>query len=266
MDAFDIAEVARRTGLSSRALRFYEARGLISPLRTASGRRLFGASEMARVHQLIILKRAGFTLADIKRLFDNKALDLDALLRAQIAAITDQFAKLEEAHALLRSALSRIDAGERLDAATFCSLIQNGDIPMNKHNMDKVVSQYWSPAAKMQYGVRFNEMFTGFSPEQYQQRWTELSARISAALPCDPASDEALGFVREWLALLESFTKVATKEMWDSASNMYQNMDKWQDTVSPGFDKKVWDFIQTASKIAREAGHDVGPLPSWMTP
>ena len=37
-DSVDIAEVARLTGLTSRALRFYEARGLVKPLRTASGR------------------------------------------------------------------------------------------------------------------------------------------------------------------------------------------------------------------------------------
>jgi len=41
-DSFAIDEVVRRTGLTARALRFYEARGLVSPLRTQSGRRWFG--------------------------------------------------------------------------------------------------------------------------------------------------------------------------------------------------------------------------------
>ena len=34
-ESLDIAEVARLTGLTSRALRFYEARGLVAPLRSA---------------------------------------------------------------------------------------------------------------------------------------------------------------------------------------------------------------------------------------
>lgn len=38
-DALDIREVVRRTGLTSRALRSYEARGLLKPLPTYSGRR-----------------------------------------------------------------------------------------------------------------------------------------------------------------------------------------------------------------------------------
>ena len=54
----DIAEIARATGLSSRALRFYEARGLIRPLRSEGGRRIFGAGELERLHAIVALKRA----------------------------------------------------------------------------------------------------------------------------------------------------------------------------------------------------------------
>ena len=35
-ELLDIADVVRRTGLTSRALRFYEARGLLAPVRTAA--------------------------------------------------------------------------------------------------------------------------------------------------------------------------------------------------------------------------------------
>ena len=41
----DIRDVVRMTGLTSRALRFYEARGLVTPLRTYSGRRLYGPAD-----------------------------------------------------------------------------------------------------------------------------------------------------------------------------------------------------------------------------
>lgn len=36
-NGYDIGEVARATGLTSRVLRFYETRGLVTPLRTAGG-------------------------------------------------------------------------------------------------------------------------------------------------------------------------------------------------------------------------------------
>ncbi|MDO9487398.1 MAG: MerR family transcriptional regulator, partial [Sphingomonadaceae bacterium] len=78
----DIAEVCRRTGLTSRTLRFYEAKGLLAPLRTNSGRRLYGAGELARLNQITVLKRAGFSLAQIDGLLAGRAPDLAALIEA----------------------------------------------------------------------------------------------------------------------------------------------------------------------------------------
>jgi MerR family transcriptional regulator, thiopeptide resistance regulator len=269
MDAFDIAEVARRTGLSSRALRFYEARGLVSPLRTASGRRLFGAGEMARVHQLMLLKRAGFTLADIKRLFDNKRLDLGALLRAQIVALDDQSQKLGTARALLQSALSRIDAGERLDAATFCSLIKSGESMMSEQAeaWKGVTDRYMSATAIADFEKAMPDMGAQFDQADYSAKWKELGDRLKAALPMDPASAEALGFVKEWFALLAPFTAVATPAMWEGAQSMYAKMDEWegQSAADPGFDAASFAFISEATAAAKTAGHDIGPLPSWAT-
>ena len=57
-ESLDIAQVARLNGLTSGALRFYEARGLVAPLRSASGRRHYGPAELERLHQVMAMKRA----------------------------------------------------------------------------------------------------------------------------------------------------------------------------------------------------------------
>src|SRR3954471_20433115 len=129
-DFLDIADVVRRTGLTSRALRFYEARGLLAPVRTASGRRLYGASELERINQIVALKRAGLTLAQIQRLSARRPLDLARLIDAQLEALAARQSEIAEARALLVSVKSRIDRGEPVDAATFCSLIRQGDAVM----------------------------------------------------------------------------------------------------------------------------------------
>jgi len=45
--ALPIGGVVRLTGLTERALRFYEERGLIKPLRTQAGRRVYGAEDLS---------------------------------------------------------------------------------------------------------------------------------------------------------------------------------------------------------------------------
>src|SRR5690348_2867927 len=144
LDAIDIREVARRTGLTSRALRFYEARGLLKPLRTYSGRRLYGRGELERIQQILALKRAGLSLAQIGKLTEHGALDLGSLIDAQLKVIGERQAELEEAKALLLTVKSRIDRGEPVDAATFCSLIRNGDRIMEAEDWKKVTDRYFS--------------------------------------------------------------------------------------------------------------------------
>jgi DNA-binding transcriptional MerR regulator len=265
VDSFPIDEVVRRTGLTSRALRFYEARGLIAPLRTQSGRRWFGPAELERVHRIVALKKAGLSLGDIKRLFDRKPIDLAALLGAQRGRLADQANEIAEALALIDSALSRIGRGEPLDAATLCSLIRNGDKVMTDQAKawKEVIDRYYTAEEQTEWRERMADA-PEFSQEAHLAKWRDLSGRVEAALPLDPSSDAALAFVKEWFVLLEPFSRQATQAMWNITSRMYADMDKWEGKADPGFSKKVWDFINAAASKARDAGKDMGPIPSFM--
>ena len=80
--------------------------------------------------------------------------------------------------------------------------------------------------------------------EAYNRQWTELAARIEAALPLDPKSEEARAFHDEWQALLAPFKAVATPTMMAGATNLYNRMDEWQSEQKPPFSMDVWKFIQ----------------------
>jgi DNA-binding transcriptional MerR regulator len=74
------AEAARRLGVSVKALRLYEARGLIAPGRSGSGWRAYGEAEMARAREIVALRGLGFSLAQIERALGGSAEGLDAAL------------------------------------------------------------------------------------------------------------------------------------------------------------------------------------------
>jgi DNA-binding transcriptional MerR regulator len=255
-DVLDIAEVVRRTGLTSRALRFYEARGLLRPLRTASGRRLYGPAELERVNQILALKRAGLSLAQIQRLGQGQGsgrppLDLKALIAAQLEAIAARAAELEEARTLLLAVQSRIDRGEPVDAATFCSLIKNGDAIMEAESWKKVADRYYTPEEQAHWAERMKEMPAGFDQADYGRAWTDLASRIEAALPLDPASPQAHALLDEWKALLKPFTDVASPQMMQGATSLYNRMDEWRSEHKPPFSKAVWEFILAVGAARR---------------
>jgi MerR family redox-sensitive transcriptional activator SoxR len=61
-----IGELARRTGLSVSAIRFYEARGLVGAIRTGGNQRRFLRSDIRRLSFALIAQRCGLTLAEIE--------------------------------------------------------------------------------------------------------------------------------------------------------------------------------------------------------
>ena len=77
-----IGQVAERTGLSLRTIRFYEENGLVVPTdRTGGGVRLYGEDDVARLEVIKRMKPLGFTLEEMKDLLAV----LDALQGAEDA-------------------------------------------------------------------------------------------------------------------------------------------------------------------------------------
>ena len=85
-DLFAIADLAREFGISTRAIRFYEAKGLLTPERVGSTR-VFRRRDRARLILILRGKRLGFSLRDIS---DYLSLyDADRTQRAQVNLLVE---------------------------------------------------------------------------------------------------------------------------------------------------------------------------------
>jgi DNA-binding transcriptional MerR regulator len=73
-----IREMARDFGVSIRALRFYEDRGLLQPRREGA-MRLYGARERRDLKSILKAKRLGFTLAEIHEMLRSRGRPLSAI-------------------------------------------------------------------------------------------------------------------------------------------------------------------------------------------
>ena len=86
-----IGELAKRAGLSVRALHHYDAIGLLSPsVRTTTGVRLYGQVDLIRLHRIQLLKQLDYSLPDIGTALSKNAVPpLDAI-RNQANALDAQ--------------------------------------------------------------------------------------------------------------------------------------------------------------------------------
>jgi DNA-binding transcriptional MerR regulator len=122
------AETAKRFGISIKALRLYEKRGLLQPLRAANGRtgaawRVYGPAQIARLHQILALKRLGLSLGQMGELLLGQDA-LDPILAVQERILTQDRERITRALALIRKARSQLAAGEILSIDDLATITQ----------------------------------------------------------------------------------------------------------------------------------------------
>lgn len=95
-----IGEVAERTGVTQRTLRFYEEKGLLkAPSRMDGGFRLYSEDDIARVEQIKQLQSLlGFSLAEIKEM-----VDIDEVMQQLKAEYRPEAALSQKKTQLLRA-------------------------------------------------------------------------------------------------------------------------------------------------------------------
>ncbi|NYT73059.1 MerR family transcriptional regulator [Halomonas sp. QX-2] len=113
-----IGELAKRTGVSIRMLRYYETEGLLKPKRTTNGYRHYAQGEIRTVERIKLLGSAGMTLATVKQFLPcvrgegpvfEPCDELRNVLHEQIDIADQKAAKLAQSRAILESFLCDIE-------------------------------------------------------------------------------------------------------------------------------------------------------------
>jgi DNA-binding transcriptional MerR regulator len=118
---FGPGETALRLGVTIKALRVYEREGLVAPQRAPSGWRLYGPSQMARLHQIIVLRDLGLPLAAIGKLVGSRSR-LRQVLGLQRESLLAQRAKVDRALTLIEAAQRRLEEGHDLSLDDLATL------------------------------------------------------------------------------------------------------------------------------------------------
>ena len=98
------AQAARRLGVTIKALRLYESWGLVKPVRTDRGWRLYAPGDIERLSRALAFKAMGFSLSEVVGLLDADADALAAALATQEQRLIARRAAVDEALGAVRRA------------------------------------------------------------------------------------------------------------------------------------------------------------------
>ncbi|MBL4739813.1 MAG: MerR family DNA-binding transcriptional regulator [Sneathiella sp.] len=111
---YSITELAEEFGVTSRTIRFYEDKGLVSPEREGLTR-VYSRSDRARLKLILRGRRLGFSLQDMKKmieLYDPSQGSMDQL-KFTLQKCEDQLAKLKSQRTDINEAISELEQGIR---------------------------------------------------------------------------------------------------------------------------------------------------------
>ena len=219
-----VHELSRLTGVSIRALQYYDEIGLLPPARyTEAGYRLYDDAALERLQQILLFRELEFPLKEIKQILESPAFDRNKALEQQIELLT---LKREHIDNLIRMART---------------VKLTGGISMNFEAFDKKKLEAYAARARKTWGAtpeyqEFEQKNGGKTLTELKQTGDGLMALLAefgAMKDGDPAAPEAQAQarkVRDYIT--EHYYSCTTKifaqlgRMYGSGGEFTENIDK----------------------------------------
>jgi DNA-binding transcriptional MerR regulator len=239
-------ETAARFGVSIKALRLYERRGLLTPLRSEAGWRTYGPDQIARLHQILALKGLGLPLARIGELLTGPDA-LEPVLALQEQVLERDSEQLYRALTLVRAARAKLRCGQSLSIDDLAKLTKETvmTVPPDAQQMGLLLK----PFAERHLGEGDKAAMRAKITDRDQTvrdvngLMTEALALMKAGDPTSPASQD---LARRWIALDEQIkpddpaVRIKAKAMWNDAMNDPATAEKL------ALNREIFAFVEQA--------------------
>jgi len=254
------AETATALGVTVRALRIYEQKGLVLPQRSSAGWRAYGPEAFARLHQILVLKQLGLSLQAIGDLLRGRLACLDDLLALQQRVLQDRRTETDRALALLAAARLELAAGRALSLEDLTTLTK--ETTMTETLSPEGWTDIFGPLIQKHYSpeeIRQFQERTPAAPDYGAESkiWNHLIADIKALMAAGvaPTSKEAMELACQWDTQVK-------KNYGDDPQQAQKGREMWLEALSnPAtaprlpFDMKLWRYVEEAAgavKTSRE--------------
>jgi MerR family transcriptional regulator, thiopeptide resistance regulator len=251
--AWKVGELARRTGLSVRALRYYDEIGLLSPSRRSEGgHRLYTAGDVVRLQRIKSLRALGFSLREIGEYLDGAEVPLEEVIDSHLARLRERIELQRRLCDRLEQVAARLRSGEEISSERFVETV------MEVIEMSERLDKYYSPEQLEYLEERRREVGEERIRES-QAEWAELMEKVRAEMEAgtDPSNERVQALAARWMALVGEFTG-GDPGIERSLGNMWQQEENIHG-IDTGEVREMGRYISAAMAASRERPDDEGP-------
>ena len=256
------AETARRFGISIKALRLYEQHGLLKPSRTANGStraawRVYGSDQIARLHQILVLKRLGLSLGQIGELLAG-ADALDPILAVQERVLAEDRERISRALALIRKTRTRLASGESLSIDELATLTQ--ETIMTTQSTAEELKEVLAPfkrkhlTAQDEATLKEAKAWASGQPEKdIKELFAEARALMASG---DATTAAAMDFARRFRATAAQLKSSAPSPLTELKPKFKAMMDDARSDPAVAQKLEVFAFVEKAlANLKAKEGH-----------
>jgi DNA-binding transcriptional MerR regulator len=239
-----VGELAKRTGLTVRTLRYYDEIGLLSPPRVSgSDYRQYGESEIRRLQQIASLRQLGFSLDEIREILTRPETSVRQVIELHLTRLNEQIALMEQ----LRWRLSAIDRGLKGNGSVTAEEFLNTMEVMNR------MEKYYTPEQLATLKARAEEIGDEHIRE-VEAEWPVLIAQVQAEYDAgtDPADPKVQALAQRWMELVREFTG-GDPGITNSVNRMWQEESDIQGTETAPV-RALMDYVGQAIKAGQTNG------------
>jgi MerR family transcriptional regulator, thiopeptide resistance regulator len=193
-----VGDLARRTGLTVRALHHYDKVGLLKPsLRTDSGHRLYTSGDVARLQQILSLRQVGFSLEEIRDCLAREDFSPLAAISLHIKRLRERIDRERRICKRLEAIADRLRLADEVSAGEFLRIIK-----------EMIMIEDYYSSEQLDYLKKRRELIGEERMNQVPGEWAALIGQVRAEMEkgSDPLSPQVLALAKRWQGLVNEFT------------------------------------------------------------
>ena len=240
-----VHEVKEITGISRRALHYYDEIGLLKPSRTAtSGYRLYNEDDLERLQQILFFKEIGFNLKSISEIINNPNFDKVDALKKHLEIL-----KLKKVR--LKKLINIVNEALKGDGQMSFKEFDMTEIVNCQEKYKKEVIEKWGSTDTYRESMEKTSKYSKNDWANINKEADQIYKGLAKNMHKQPHSEQVQSLINEWREHITKYFYNCTLDILSGLGKTYitderfrKNIDRYKTGLAEFMSKAIEHYVQ----------------------